>query len=957
MNRSQKALLTLGLIAGLAAVAPAAGAQTIMATIRGRVVDQQGAVLPGAIIAARHLDTNTTRTVVTTDLGQYFLPNLPAGRYEVTASLDGFAPAGRTVELTVGAEFTVDFTLRVSAVAESITVVGEAPLLETTKTAVGQTIKKEQVDSLPTVNRDFLSLAQLAPGVSPGVGGDGPSLAMNAQRGYQNNVFVDGASNQWQYYGRQASTFSQDWIQEFQVMTNSYAAEFGNASGGVLNVITRSGSNQFQGRAYLYYREKAFDSPPFAGYFRDDNLDDPVFLDKDEVPDYTQRRWGGFLGGPVVKDRLFFFTGYEDLLRESNEALAISDYWRAQGYHEVEPIKTTDHPFIVKGDFNVTKNNRLSLRYDRTINKNVNASWYGAIVPWEGRLTEGGPVWNVVGNLTSVLTNTSFNELRAYFMSNRPPVICNLSGVGGMKNFTLGPPGTFSHQRYPTLRIGCPIFHGLEGEENLGLIDNFSFIRGRHQVKLGGQLIQNRMIVDIANFHDGYWRFAQDRVFDRNDPSTYPFRFIGNVGPGAWKSPIWNYNFFVQDTWQITDDLTLNLGLRYDVDRSVTAGNEFVDDKNARVVARYGGSPPLVKTHVDYDNIAPRLGVVWTPTEDNRTTVRGAFGFFYDQNHGNFNAIYIINTLLSDGTIDINCNVPVGNPFWDAANAAASVAQCRAFLARNWPFFPDLSLAPASTQGLDTLDPHLQVPRTTQVTGGVAHEFPAGLVVAADIVHSRGSGLVYIEKNLRLLSPTEAEVLDPRFSYITELQNVGYIHYTALQLQAQYRQRALNFGVSYTLSKADSNLPSGSIYGSSPTNPFDLSVDEGPDATDQRHNFVLNGAYTFPYDFQLSGIFVYRSARPWSPYTSENPAGYVYVPWPEGKNSRRGDAFTTLDLRVGKTIKLGPRVSATVFWEMFNALNALNFTEYDGEMESSSFGFPLAAGDMRRQQLGFRIDF
>lgn len=956
MGRGNRILLTLALLACTVGAATVAEAQTIMATLRGKVVDQQGSVLPGATITARQVDTNIVRTVITTDVGQYFLPSLPAGRYAITASLEGFTPLVREVELTVGAEFTVDFSLKLGGVEVSITVTGQTALLETSKTVVGQTIKKEQLDALPTVNRDFLSLAQLSPGVSAGVGGNGPTLAVNAQRGYQNNVFVDGASNQWQYYGRQASTFSQDWIQEFQVMTNSYAAEFGSASGGILNVITRSGSNQYVGRGYLYYREKAFDSPPFAGYFENDDIDHPAYLTKDEVPGYTQRRWGGFAGGPLVRDQLFFFAGYEDLLRESNDALGISDYWRAQGYHTVEPVKTTDHPFIVKGDVNVTSNDRLSVRFDRTINKAVNESQYGSVAPYEGRDTFGGPVWNVVANLTNVLTNTAFNEVRAYYMSNKPPIICNASGVGGMANFDKGPAGTFSNQRYPTLRVGCPIFHGLEGEENLGFVDNFSFIRGRHQFKLGGQALQNRMDIDISNFHDGYWRFLQDKVFNRSDPTTYPNRFTGNVGPGSWKSPIWNYNLFAQDTWQLSDTLTMNLGVRYDIDRSVTAGNEFIDQKNATIVGELGGTSPLKKTHVDYDNVSPRLGFVWTPTGDKRTTVRGAFGFFYDQNHGNFNAIYIINTLLGD-LKTITCNTPAQNPFWNASNNAAGISTCQAFLASYFPYFPDLTKAPASTLSLDLLDPHLQVPRTIQYTGGVAHEFPFGLVVGVDVVHSRGSGLLFMEQNMRLVSPTDVEVIDPRFNNLNELQNAGWVHYTALQSQAQYRRKAVNLGVSYTLSKADSNFISASIYGGYPTNPFDLSVDDGPDATDQRHNLVVNGSYMFPYDFQLAGIMVYRSARPWSPYTSDNPQGLAYIPWPEGKNSRRGDSDKYVDLRLGKTFKFGPKLTATAFWEMFNAFNWTNFTDYDGEMESSSFGLPLSAGERRRQQLGVRIDF
>jgi Outer membrane receptor proteins, mostly Fe transport len=628
----------LALLLCLAATASSVEAQVITATIRGKVADQQGAVLPGATITATQLGTNIAKTVVTTGLGTFFLPSLPAGRYELGITLQGFEPVKRTLELTVGSDLTLDFTLKVGGQETAITVTGEAPLLETTKTVVGATINMEKVDALPTVNRDFISLALLVPGVTSGVGGNGPTLAFNGQRGYQNGIFVDGASNIWQYYGRQASTFSQDWIQEFQVMTNSFSAEFGSASGGILNVITRSGSNDYHGRAYGFLRRKAWDSPPFAGYFTNDNIDEPVFLTKDEVPSYTQRRWGGFVGGPLVKNRVFFFTGYEDLMRESTDTLAITSYWKAQGYDAVVPTKTTDHPFMFKGDVNINASNRLSVRYDRTINKAINEG--GAYNPTMGRDTFGGPVWNVVANLTSTLSNTSFNEFRFNYMSNMPPIICNMSGTGGMANLASKPPGTYAQVRYPNLYIGCPIFTGVEGEQNLVVTDHYSFIRGDHQVKVGGTLQRNTLNDDITNFHDGYWRFAQDLLFDKNDPASYPYRFTGNIGPGAFKIPIVNYNFFAQDTWRATDNLTFNIGVRYDVDRSVTAGNQYVDAKNADVIKNYGGTAPLQKTNVDYNNVAPRIGFVWTPDKDKTTTIHGAVGTFYDQNHGNFNAIY-----------------------------------------------------------------------------------------------------------------------------------------------------------------------------------------------------------------------------------------------------------------------------------------------------------------------------
>jgi hypothetical protein len=382
-----------------------------------------------------------------------------------------------------------------------------------------------------------------------------------------------------------------------------------------------------------------------------------------------------------------------------------------------------------------------------------------------------------------------------------------------------------------------------------------------------------------------------------------------------------------------------------------------VDAKNGRVIATYGGSGPLEKTNVDFDNVAPRVGFAWTPTSDKRTSVRGAAGLFYDQNHGNFNAIYIINSLLSDGMTVINCNSPAYNPFWNPANQAAGRTACRGWLAETFPYFPDLAKAPAASQGLDTLDPNLQVPYTMQMSASIAHEFTNQLAVSADIIHSRGSGLEYMDVGNRLLPDGKVESLDSRFNYIDQLQDVGFVHYTALQAKVQYRRRVVNVGINYTLSHATSNLVSGSVFGSSPTNPFDLSQDRGPDTTDIRHHLVVNGTYLFPLDIQVAGIFVFQSARPWSVSTAQNPTGAYYPPRVEPKGSRRGDSQCNVDLRLSKVFRLGSRVRASVFWEMFNAFNTLNYTGYDALLESPTFGFPIAAADMRRQQLGFRIDF
>jgi len=941
----------IGLVAAMT-FAPDLQAQTTTATLRGRAADEQRAALPGVAVTAREVDTNTSVGVVSSDIGQYFLPNLPPGRYELSAELQGFRIERRTdLVLQIGQELTIDFTLKVGGQQETVTVSANAPILETTRSTVGTIITNTDIDNLPTVERDFSSLARLAPGVSPGVGGNGDSLSMNGQRGFSNGFFIDGATAEWQYYGKQSSTLVQDWVQEFQVMTNSHSAEFGTASGGTLNVITRSGSNRYQARAYGFFRDAKLDSAPFAGSFTNGK---PNYLDV--APPFNQQRVGGFIGGPIVRDRLFFFAGAEALNKNSSEVLGISDYWRAQRLASVLPSGTDDHPYLVKGDLNVNNRNRLSLRYDRSVRKDLNLSQYSSAADTqEDRYTFGGPIWNLVGNYTATLGNSSFNEARLFYGSNKAPVICNKSGTGGSAELAKAPVGTFAHIEYPGALFGCPTFTGLEGEENLVFADSLTMSRGRHQVKVGAQANQVRTIIDVTNYHDGFWSHPTDALFNRADPATYPDVFIGNVGPALTKTNLWNSYYYVQDTWQPAGGVTLNLGLRYDLDRSVTAGNDFVDAKNARIVRRYGGGSLLTKTKVDLNNLAPRLGFVWTPTRAGRTTLRGSGGIFYDQNHNNFNAIYIVNTLLSDGFTQFDANNPFENPFYTPTDPAGSAAALRSFLARNYPFFPDLFRAPVTPEVIDRLDPNLKIPFTAQYSAGLSHSFDRGLTIEADYVHADGNGMpVFVDDNIKLANGVYSTA-DQRFARILTLKNVGTSRYDALLTHTQYRSMGGQFGLSYTLSRATSNNDGG-IFGGTATNPFNMAEDQGPDSSDRRHNLVLNGSYIFPFDLQVAGIAIYRSAPRYSVTTRFQLDADPFKDRPEPRNSRRGDSESTVDVRLSKIVRIGTR-RVTGFWEIFNALNTDNFINYTGSLQSSSFGQPLAAREKRRQQLGFRIDF
>ena len=257
-------------------------AQTIVATLRGRITDSQGAAISGATVTVKQTGTNLTRVAHTDSLGQYLISNLPAAAYEVTIEQTGFANQQRTnLVLQVGEEGTLDITLQVAGVQQSVTVSSEAAEVETQHT-IGMNISTKEVDELPTFNRSFSDLAQLTPGVSS-MGTGSMGFAAAGQNQYQNNVFVDGGSNAMQFYGTMADTFPQDWIQEFQVLTNGFSAEFGHASGAVLNVITRSGTNDFHGRVYGFFQNAALNSPPYAGHFTSGQ---PVFLPT--TPPYNQ---------------------------------------------------------------------------------------------------------------------------------------------------------------------------------------------------------------------------------------------------------------------------------------------------------------------------------------------------------------------------------------------------------------------------------------------------------------------------------------------------------------------------------------------------------------------------------------------------------------------------------------------------------------------------------------------
>jgi hypothetical protein len=889
------------------------GSQSLDVVLRGKVSDETGLGLPGATVIAIDEATGVLRSASADREGYFVLLTLPPSVYSVRAELDGFSPQIlRAQTLHVGTTVAVNFSLGVAGVAESIEVRGKLPALEPSKNTVTRIVQTDEIDSLPVINRNFNDLAALAPGVTKtGIYG---GVDISGSRDFQNAIQVDGVSAERQHLGDQQIPYAQDWIQEFQVMTSQFKPEFGQASGGVLNAITRSGGNQIAGRIYGFLRNDAWDALP-------------AFVTRQ--PPLSEHRIGGTVGGPVVKDRLFYFAGIERFRNESSNVVN-STFVSANGTFPSTDDQTL---FIVKLDVVADQNQRVRLRYNGQRQRTTGSSIGGISTQEHGRFSDVRAN-DIVGNWSWILSPTMLNELRTAWSTSFPQGGCNLA--------TTNSPGTWFERAYPGAQFGCPVNFGTIAEDQFQFVDNLMWTRGKHDLKVGIQTYSTRSFGDFRNVRDGRYSFERDVPFSLSDPNSYPFSFVAIEGPTRWNVTGWSGGVFAQDSWRMTDDVTLNLGVRYDVDESLTALNRIVRiDKGLHTIDG------------DLNNVAPRVGVAWAPLRNGkRTLVRGGAGLFYDQNHNNVTTTLLLNNILVDRIVSVNANNSLLNPLWpDIAGAKRLLAEA---LAGNR--IPNSSALSSVVGATNDVDKGLQIPATTQMSGGIAHEFRPWFSASADFVYAHGFDL-YVIRNVNL-DPMTFQRLNQNYSSVNSFGNGGWNSYRALQVQMNAIPSAHHvLKIAYTLATNRSNTNT-TLSGGSATNPFAYAEDEGPADNDVRHNVAVNGSTILPLGLQISGILSYRSGLPYSAVThAPRPDGKPFTFRPEPRNARRGDSAPSLDLRLAKIVKFGARRSASAFVEVFNLTNELNYGDYIGTITSTAFGQPTTGGPMRRTQLGFRFDF
>lgn len=1016
MNVSASSLAGVRILAAFLVLAAADGAhaqtRSTTADLAGVVRDEIRAVLPGATVTVTNLATNLERIAVTDGEGRFTVPALPPGTYSVQVTLSGFTTGVREdLVLTLGSAVELDFTLRVAGVAERVTVVAEAPLVDVQRTAVASVVSQTQIEQLPINGRNFISFSVITPGVTvdrtPQQGASATSgLTFAGQRARSNNITVDGLDNNDSTVGSVRATFSQEAVREFQVLTHSYSAEFGKASGGVVNIVTKSGTNTPAGNAFMYFRDESlnakehFEQVTPAGQR----------LDREKAP-YSQKQFGGTFGGPIRRDRTFLFTSFERLDIRTNNFVNIdattpltlfgapigtgADILRRSGFAvETGNVRydADSTQALVKVDHQITPTQQLTVRFNwaDALNENIEP-WGGLVAKSRGALLDSTD-YMVAASHTAVVSSEIVNELRFQIAHRNQEVnsldaACNGPCVGedqgGPTVEVIGVASVGRHRFTPQPR------------ENLRVqvLDTLSHYVGSHQIKFGfdTSFIDHKRQALPLHF-GGRYIFAPLPAIPGVLPAPItsiqalalglPAAYVQGYGSSDAPYTYSDLSLFAQDDWRIRPNLTLKLGVRYQ--------NQFWPDTAYTVPGLGSYTFPS-----DSNNVAPRVGVAWDPIGDHRTSIHGAYGIFYDNHITGLVGITDIVDGTADGVRTLVARFPNSLAGWRAPGHKLSEAAARALFGE----VPSLVIS---------IDPALSTPYAHHAAVGIDRELPGAVSLAANVVYARGfNQLGTIDYNpivpalgtgRRPLDRVNAATGQPvagTSASILQYTSFGETWYRGLTLSLSKRFAGdYQFMMSYTLSKAEDNstdfqsafIPQRNGRGRDPGNPEGLPLDftpadeRGPSLQDQRHRFVASGLVVLPASIQLSSIVTVASGRPYNILAGadlngdgdggafpadrarRNPADEASS---VTRNSERLPRQATVDLRVSRRFPLKGTVSLDGLFEVFNLFNRTNFTEINNIFGTGAypanplptFGQFEQAGPPLQVQLALKVNF
>ncbi|MDP9267961.1 MAG: TonB-dependent receptor [Acidobacteriota bacterium] len=944
------------------------------AAVSGVVKDPTGAVVANASIVAKNTATNSIRSTKSNGEGFYALAGLPPGEYEISVKAPDFSPRANKLTVEVGQRITWDVALRVGPATAQVEVTSAAVALDTTSSVVDAVVDSNAIENLPLNGRNYLELALLIPGNSPAPNFDPTKtntvqISSAGQLGRGGNVTVDGADNNDDVVGGALHNVPQDAVREFQMATNRFSAELGRSGSSVINVVTKSGSNQLHGSASIYERDAVLQGLPAT-------LDRTLGQD----PSFSRQQYSGTLGGPIVRDRAWWFAGFE--YRKQDGVLLVGE--RNLATNTIDRVfadaPVTDLMFTPRADWQVSDQDNLSFRYSLERVDAVDASSLVRTIGSASERQDGRNDYQAfAANWTRVITTSLLN--RASFSVN--------NFVNHTDPVTPGPQLTFpSVQDGASFRVPQATW-----QNRLQFSDSLAWTVGRHSLRFGAEVQRVDAAFDLRVFQSGRIELVEDFASqDRNGDgvindldllfavtlrSAFPDRPL--LLPDADNNFM---AFFVQDDWRIHPQLTLNLGLRYELDTDVKNISR-VNELNPIILPFLHGTRGK-----DTNNWGPRIGFNWS-TKDARFSIHGGYGIYYDR-------ITLEISSLERGLDGraLPIVVRAGNVFF--LNPDGTFAPGAPTTADPFTGFP---LPGAGAAGINIIDNRMQSPAVQQFNLGFEKALGAYFVAQADFIHNLGTHFIIGRPIGTVFNPV---VGGP--DVVKNLESSVNTHYDALLLSVRKQlSHRYQFRASYTFSKAfnyenDDQIP----FGNGPIEPNNLRREYGPTPNDQRHRFVFSGTAELPYGFRLSPIWTMASGVPMDillpdasgrvPEFRRNAGGTVFHSAAElnaaitianagrapgdqlplvSSDAKFNDSFHSFDMRLAKTFKVRERVSIEGIAEVFNLFNVTNILGVSNQNYSGfnnvlgpSFGRPvttaggvLGSGGPRAFQLGARLSF
>lgn len=915
-------------------------------TIQGTISSADTEALPGVKVIVTNLDTGLIRETFTNDKGYYAARLLPlSNNYQIEASLEGFNTMKQTgVKVSIGSVLNIDLTMQLASVEEVIVVTSDAAIVEVGKSEFTTTISEEAIQSLPLNGRDYTDFVQLTPMVTVSTEREG--LSISGARGINSNIMMDGADNNSAFFGEQRGgtrppfTFSQEAVKEFQVINNGFSAQYGKAGGGIVNAVTKSGTNTYHSSLWYYFRDDSFVGEDANG---------------ETLDTFDQKQLGLTFSGPIIKDKLFFFLCY-DSQRYDTTNFFYSDAEQDQFFMGLDGqawTQTNDQDvFLLKLDYQLNPENNLSFRWNYLKHESDNGTggsgyYYagdamididGTMYPISNNGLEKDTANSMVIQWNSFLSATMFNEFRFQYAHEDRPREAKSTALPETAIYGVA---TFGQNNF--------LPNGLD-EDRYQFLENFTYSMENHEINVGIDF--NYLVIDdwFPRYASGSYTFYnEDAWINRNDPeyvadNNYDYKYTQSFGTFDVDYEHFDYAFYVQDEWKPMTNLTINGGLRYDF-------QSHPDPEETNPLYPDTGQIPE-----DSDNWAPRLGFSWDPTGDNKMNVRGGVGIFYSRTP----SLLVANALLNNGVTSSRYEVRPNDP--------------------NFPDYPNTMTAEptggASKPTLFVFDPDFENPETLRFSLGVEREIIPDLAVSIDYTYAKTENLERrFNANLKPSTETaedgrplydDYDVYNENFYKIITFKSDAESEYNAFNLKMNKRM-SNNWSMlaSYTYAENkdnDSNERSVSSSSGYSQDQYDLDGDWGWANFDVRHQLAFSGLYELPYGFAVSGIFRYNSGQPWTITTGDddnNDGFYSDRPIGVARNSERRPEFKTFDFRLSWSFKFYQEHEITIIGEAFNLFDWEN-RDISGshmDLDSSQFGVEDLAGDPRQFQVGLRYSF